>query len=807
MRNPRANHHKVQWPEDAIPVEIFSLIISFLPRSSVQSMRLVCKEFESKVAHDLFQTVVVPFSTEIYGIAGPPDVEALGSKHDARSLVQSNAPMMLQDMGMRIFKGFGRHIHRFGMSFELDYSLLANPPPKRDQEAVMSFWGLYRWPFKGYNRYSQLEGLEQTADETRTMAQALRFIGNAKALGLSIDGGLGWLQGSDGNLVDRLNHDVAAVFGQSRFCPEDKASPPCQKPYSSTSGSRLSRSRGGNAPSFASSSSSSRAPVTSSDISVDRLSIFAALLQEVGNDGADLPMSVRTLLETGGSSSLSSSVIRMTRVSSTTIGRNTIFTHRIGDMRDEGDRLESLKAALAAIFRDGSDRDTSEGAEAHRIKPNDLSNAQREMLLETEWAQRAFMQSWAIAIIDNAGTFQNIEKLHIARLPSRHLAILRRDDFWTSLSQLRDFSLAVIPDWREVVKLPTSWVEDTPILPSQAVHHVYNLLKDYIAPKESIKSFHFEWLCGGEEAAGLFARNQFILAAPLVPHATDMVYRTTSPEVVLKFPHMEDLTIKNCWASPHILTRFLSTMKSQALASLTLTSVSLCAPSSRQPQHQQPAAGHGQHPTLLALANLTVQGSLNGTQLPPHGGLPQQLVPQGAMTLFGGPPQLAPSLAPPRSWSEQPRNGTWAFVIDQVTPGKTLAHFRHERDEGPPPPTGKPSHLKSIAFDSCGYVRLGTDTDQSMLHPLNDLPGDSHAIAKRRSDLEQYMMKSRDRMLATIVNHIHEDEARTLQNAWGLQLGWQSDKAAMFALSIVDGVRRPGTGRFRGTVAHVDMPT
>ena len=35
-------------------------------------MRLVNKEFEEKVAHDLFQTVVVPFSPEIYGIAEEP---------------------------------------------------------------------------------------------------------------------------------------------------------------------------------------------------------------------------------------------------------------------------------------------------------------------------------------------------------------------------------------------------------------------------------------------------------------------------------------------------------------------------------------------------------------------------------------------------------------------------------------------------------------------------------------------------------------------------------------------------------------
>ena len=74
------------------------------------------------------------------------------------------------------------------MSFEIDHEKLASPPRKSDQEVLISFWGLYRWPFKTYNRYSQLEGLEQTADETRTMAKALKYINTAKELGLSIGG-------------------------------------------------------------------------------------------------------------------------------------------------------------------------------------------------------------------------------------------------------------------------------------------------------------------------------------------------------------------------------------------------------------------------------------------------------------------------------------------------------------------------------------------------------------------------------------------------------------------------------------------
>ena len=106
------------------------------------------------------------------------------------------------------------------MSFEIDEHRLAHPPVKCDQEVITCFWGIYRWPFKNYNRYSQLEGLEQTADETRTMAKALQYICKAKELGLSMDGGLGWIAGPDFNQRVVQRGEKPAVFGESRFVPE-----------------------------------------------------------------------------------------------------------------------------------------------------------------------------------------------------------------------------------------------------------------------------------------------------------------------------------------------------------------------------------------------------------------------------------------------------------------------------------------------------------------------------------------------------------------------------------------------------------
>lgn len=82
------------WPEDKVPVEIFTMILRHLPRSDVQNMRLVNKEFERKVSHELFKIVVVPFRPEIYGIAADTGNDGAASS------------VMLQDKGMRVFQGY-----------------------------------------------------------------------------------------------------------------------------------------------------------------------------------------------------------------------------------------------------------------------------------------------------------------------------------------------------------------------------------------------------------------------------------------------------------------------------------------------------------------------------------------------------------------------------------------------------------------------------------------------------------------------------------------------------------------------------
>jgi hypothetical protein len=78
-----------------LPMEILEIIVSYLPRSSIQSMRLVNREFEDKVSEYLFKVVVVPFKSEIYDILDAPDTQV----DDCLGAV------VLQDKGMRVFQG------------------------------------------------------------------------------------------------------------------------------------------------------------------------------------------------------------------------------------------------------------------------------------------------------------------------------------------------------------------------------------------------------------------------------------------------------------------------------------------------------------------------------------------------------------------------------------------------------------------------------------------------------------------------------------------------------------------------------
>ncbi|KAF8848749.1 hypothetical protein BDZ45DRAFT_605445 [Acephala macrosclerotiorum] len=786
-----SNSPQVTWPSNTLPVEIFTLIVSYLPRSNIQNLRLVNKEFDQKVSEALFRVVVVPFRPEIYGITPEPILsnEAL------------QGSIMLQDKGMRVFQGFGRWIQKFAMSFEIDHNRLANPPVKSDQEAITTFWGIYKWPFKVYNRYSQLEGLEQTADETRTMAKALMFIESAKELGLSIDAGLGWLAGPDINTRVAERGDKLAVFGASRFVPEQKPKPGRHGKSSSAS--------------------------TSAEPGNGTFSQYERMLQEAGYD-ENRESALRLLLETEDLGTLPHTEPQVDTSAWDSFGiqppQQTVpeawrrLRRPLGGTNGSESTNDGVLALGSSSLTDEDDDafDTLDNQaaatysyptkllkgknEGFSLKPNDLSNAQREMLLEMEWAQNAFMQSWAIAIIDNYKTFNQIRTLTIARLPSRHLPTLRREDFWDSLPQLSTLSLAIIPDWREVRKEATTWVEDNRIAPSKAVAAVYDLLSQQISRRKNIKTLHFEWLCGGEYAPGLFSRNQHILPAPFVSEAMRMVNRAQQYHPV-KLPYIEHLSLKNCWLSPHIMFRLLMPMKEKAaLQSITFDSVSLTASilANAAPNPITPAAVAQ---NAAHLVPVQPAGPINANVLNNWMGAMN-----GQVQAAVAPPPAAPVVNADLNWFEPPRSGSWADVIDHLTPGSNLEAIRYSRDIGPEPEPRPATNLSKLSFTSCGYVRVPLDFDQTILDPPQAAPQQAGNVAKRMNDIDGFMMKPQDPLLAVIVNHISQAEAATLQNAWSMETCWRDKHPELLADAQLDGAMNAGYGRFQGSIEVARPP-
>lgn len=760
------------WPQGRLPIEIFTLIVNYLPRSSVQNMRLVNKEFEAKVSHYLFRVVVVPFRPEIYDVVPSPVAYA------SQGGLALQGSVKLQGKGMKVFEGFGDRISKFAMSFEFDEIKLATPPPKSDQECITTFWGMYRWPFKNYNRFTQLEGLEQAADETGTMTEALRFMGRAKELGLSIDGGLGWIAGPDTNHLVLQRAENLSVFGESIFAPEP---PPTSLP-SAAAMSRWGDVRYGHTEA--------------------NLSSLKRVFQEAGYRGEALDKSLGLLLEPDqlmhnlarGEIPEDLSFLKWNALRHAAV----IQRHLATDFVPASDVTDAANTHSDNVDADGTPLSTPPDGSSTRVcakrarcplKPNDLTSSQRELLLEIEWAQRAFMQSYAIAVIDNRGAFDNIQALTVARLPSRHLPILRRPDFWNSLPQLNSLSLAIIPDWREVAKLPTSWVDDVKVRPSLAVSSVYQILDEHILTRENIKTIHLEWLCGGEEVPGLFTRNQHILPAPLVPKALDMVYRDT-PSLLLSFPYVEHLSLKNCWITPHILTKLGLSLRSSAIKSLTLNSVSLTAPI---PVNSHPEVSDGGFLRPAPARTLLAQAIRHNHLMNIQAGIPLQ---------HNQAPHLAsdPDENQVPDWLVNPRVGSWASIISTLTPGNSLAEMVYARGVGQKPLARSPSNLTRLKFESCGYVRILLDFDQSMLDWAVHDPDLSTQCTQRVQNIEPFMMDSGDDALGIIVNHIDKREAETLEEAFHMTLGWDESRSTLLAECRQDGIQHPGNGRFTGII-------
>ena len=824
------SHGSATWPLNKLPVELFDLITAYLARDDVKSMRMVNKEFEQKVSRSLFHTSVVPFNTELYDMIdedkktisrvprptnhGKGKMKAISQDRmelfqdaDLGGLQWQNAKedkegKVYKGHGLRVFQGFGPHIKRFGMSFEIAEKQLSHPPIKKELDHVESYHGVYDWPSQHYARFANLAGLENTADETSRMKAAFSNLDIVQELALSIDSGLGWLDGPDKSVRGRIFERSSAVFGSAHDVL-DRSTEAANALWNTIQQSQHRFSPEAN----------------SREINFEYRALQSkpAILDGLGGESCSdtrtwLAIDLDKVVPSGFSAGAS--------------GFGVLYT--APGLHDSG-YLASARLPLT---------------------PSELRKEQKEWLLETQWAQQAFLESYMLAVMDNPSNFGKVTTMTIAKLSSRFLPMLGRETFWDALPCLSDVVLHISADWRSVEKDDAGFAETNSQNPSEAVRLFHrDILRDRISLRESIKNLDIGWVGGGEHAEGMFARNGNILPAPI----TQLEHCTANSSLFgLVFKYVEHLTLSNCWITPPLLEGLVKSHSSKALKKLTLDSVSLTA----HPQFPANGPPAGGLQIAQAMAAMQAQVANNHAQAPQqHGQLafPQQLAQMGPGFLQGlnaqqlalmqqhwnqqlqqmqqlfnaahggnhpqhGAAQIVPPPPPPPPalnvansnlaalatphWTAGHRDGCWPQLLNVISPGIVFNDYQPAPApwEDPLPPRPE-SNLHDIEFKSCGYAKLPNHGgfDQIVLEPdMMHSRGMSPWFRARYATLKPAMMESRDRNLGQIMQYMPQRELDALQFAWGLSEGWEDSAKAEEA--EFDGLFPGGTGRFSGIV-------
>ncbi|KAK2612898.1 hypothetical protein QQS21_001009 [Conoideocrella luteorostrata] len=732
-----------------IPVEIFEIITSHLTRADVKALRLVCREFESKVSGRYFRNVVVPFRSELYT---SPDRDENGSAKQSSTDVLAN--------GTRIFESFGPHITRFALSLEIDERSLAYPPIKPTQEVIRAFWGLYRWPHQNYHRFSELAGIERTADETKGMKEALRHLTQVRNLGLCCDAGLGFLMGPDvPAYAARSKHAVFSTVNIATSDSDGVAEDERMSPYP--------------------------------NLMAFRRKFLETMVLESGFTSSQVDDVIQTILKTE---------------------RATLASI------DCEERSAAVLALADTPHRHFTAKTVKETYQ-YPLMPSSLTRAQKEMLLELEWAHRAMIQSYILGLIDNAaiGSFENVTTLTIAKIPGCHVHSFCRDDVWEAIPSIKKVSLGVIADWRRITA-SGGYVQDINMSPVESVGTVFTLFDRYIAKYPNIESIHFEWICGGEFASGAYQRNSYILPAPFYEQpalmATAATIQTDNSKL-LHLPHIKHLSLKNCWSSPHVLLQVIRQLALASLEKLELESVSLSGPPTIQAQASLlpltipplPRESIADH--MAGVVDNEFMQDLHGAQ---------HHVPNLPATQYSTAPNTAPGY--PNSQSADPFRHpdilTWAGIIDHFSPSIKIRKILAEQTGEELDPailqemakTIRPFvpraddiyndenwyQLKCLSLKSCGYVFL--DTPYLNTRSILPEPGIVYEADTRCNEEFMYMMQScRDKLLGKI-NPCIKFQEEIILDAFGVTLGWEGIYDESVILNAkTDGVGSPGQGR------------
>ena len=816
--------------------DVWNDVAGYLSFQDLKNLRLTCKGFADQIISVMLRSVVTTFGTSMF--TTKPQLWDLKSTSLADSMLAR----------------FGHEIHKFGISFEYDPFGLMYAKSKVTEKKEHAWFGDYRWPVETYPRFPELQELEDLVDNNRPLLKdSFGLLKGASELALSVDSGHGWLNGpdiSDMALFEMRRTQGCKVFGES--FQED-----IWTTFGRSEWLRWAQENSINASLQALARRSTTTRRMINDLRNMVVREYESFIDEQSQHDFDpfmhaggqfIPQPAQPahpaqhagLPYPPGGLQYQHGAHHANAQAAAHAG--PAFAHgppqggmlqrlRPGPRRqrndDGGNQYTNSRGSPQIplqwpIIFNGFNLAADVGGCKTWIQsmtadpanypyiPGHLTEAQVQWLMETAWAQRAFLSAYTTAVITNKQTLSQVHTLTLAKISSGLLPSLAQKEFWASLSGLKRLKILVSPDWRnEHVPGDKFFATHMATPPVLAASKFAEFLRRYVSKLERLSHLTIGYIGGGENATGMFARNQHLLPAPVTeaPHLwiTDHV-KTPDPTSLFMFNHIRDLTFENCWFSSCMLETFMEKSRDTSLHTLTLDSVSMLS------RH---ATGINGGPTTVGNGLHCKHDETEWLQ------------------------------------EEVPSAATWTDVLDKITPDITMqerkyaAGMKIDKDLDPAPTKEFRGNVQKIILKSCGYAKIsgvnGNEYNQNALVVHSSVAMDE-GLKVRKNLFDQWsghltsfdyedpnanwsalygmgggpggrylpkqlhvMLSMKDPAtaeewfgLGTLTQCVHPIEERILEKAWGFKFGW-GDNIERWA-AVEDGFFASGTGRFSGVI-------
>ena len=521
--------------------DIWNCVAPYLSFVDVQNLRLTCKGFAHEIAPLMLRSVVTTFGKPMFGI----EPSESGSKN-----------AVLADS---MLAKYGHEIHKFGISFEYDLRGLAYAGAKVTERRQQAWYGSYSWPVDSYPRFPVLQELEDLVDDNRPLLKdSLASLTEASELALSLDSGHGWLCGADISdlaLFELRRKNGSKVFGESfqedtwhSFGREELFKWGQENSINETM-KYLSMSRD-NATTRRNINDFRKMEVREYGSFIDEKSQHD--FDPLSHTGGQAPtpaqqaqahahahanamnhLNPQQLLQhlqpQAGQQAVGPAFLPPIQVNGLTLHQayhglaagQGAFTARMRDriVRERTTRrmktinivpqwpliFNGYNLAADVGGRMGWIQNKVAKPAEYPIKPGSLTEAQVQWLMETAWAQRAFLSAYTTAVIVNKASLTKVHTLTIAKISSGLLPSLTQAEFWASLTSLKRLKILVSPDWRnEHVPGDKFFANHMAVSPVAAASKFAEFLRTYVSQLENLSHLTIGYVGNGENATGLF---------------------------------------------------------------------------------------------------------------------------------------------------------------------------------------------------------------------------------------------------------------------------------------------------------------